>query len=250
MWRRETDADFFQPILARGYLDDPRLTSTVFVTGLAWAPEKRLYRTGDLVRWDYDAQGLGQLQFVGRLDDQVKLRGQRIEPGEIERVLVLQRRIRRALVLAARGGPCAGRLVAVVQLSLDDEANTPSRDEAAVPGDSIRLFEEPWEGHVGEAVEFLHNRLPPYMVPEIFLLVRAIPKNSSGKLDRKRMQNYVDDMSKEDYRNLIGCMGGHAQSDRPGTEGEVAMRKIWSQVLNIPEPDIQWNASLFYLGEC
>ena len=127
--------------LARGYLNRPGLTASRFVA----SPYGRLYRTGDLVRWDPD----GQLSFVGRADDQVKVRGFRIEPGEVEAVLARHESVRQAAVVVRDG-----RLVAYVA------GGAPGlRDHAA-------------------------SVLPDHLLPSVFVALDALPVTPNGKIDR------------------------------------------------------------------
>ncbi|MDE1671886.1 non-ribosomal peptide synthetase, partial [Nocardia gipuzkoensis] len=140
--------------LARGYLGAPALTAERFV---AHAGGTRLYRTGDIVRWRD-----GALEYLGRGDFQVKLRGQRVELGEIETVLTGHPQVRHAAVALVRGAG-GDRLAAYV---------------VAVPGESI-----------DEAALLLHARaaLPSYMVPSAVVVLAELPLNPSGKLDRKAL---------------------------------------------------------------
>ncbi|HSK78975.1 MAG TPA: amino acid adenylation domain-containing protein, partial [Thermoanaerobaculia bacterium] len=141
--------------LARGYLGRPALTAERFVPD-PWSGEagERLYRTGDLVRHRAGAH----LEFLGRLDHQIKLRGFRIEPGEIEAVLCEHPAVAEAVVAVAKQ-----RLVAYVVAA---EGQEPS-------GRELR--------------EFLRERLPGYMVPSAWVALPALPLNSNGKLDRKAL---------------------------------------------------------------
>ena len=143
--------------LARGYLRRPELTAERFVE----RGGKRLYRTGDRVRRRAD----GELDFLGRLDHQVKLRGFRIEPGEIESQLQAHPSVRAAAV-AARGD----RLVAYVVLSSPLEGS-----------DSLRAH--------------LRARLPSYMVPARFEILEAIPLTANGKIDRRALPSPIHDDS-------------------------------------------------------
>ncbi|MDP9121654.1 MAG: non-ribosomal peptide synthetase, partial [Acidobacteriota bacterium] len=142
--------------LARGYLGDPGATAQKFIpdpSGLE--PGARLYRTGDIARF----LPSGVLSYVGRADDQVKVRGFRIEPGEIEAALTAQRGVREAVVVAAQDLAGNRRLVAYVT------------GEAAA----------------GELRQLLRERLPEYMVPAAFVMLSSLPLSANGKVDRRAL---------------------------------------------------------------
>jgi amino acid adenylation domain-containing protein len=145
------------PGVARGYADRPALTADHFVPDpYAGPPGSRLYRTGDVVRW----RPGGVLDFLGRIDDQVKISGFRIEPGEVENALVAHPAVANAVVLVDVV-PAGKRLVAYVV--------------PAVPG----------RGPSGpELRSFLAERLPPYLVPAAYVGLAALPLTAHGKLDR------------------------------------------------------------------
>jgi amino acid adenylation domain-containing protein len=141
--------------VARGYRGRPDLTAERFApdtfSGEAGA---RLYRSGDLVRWRTD----GRIEFLGRIDQQVKLRGFRIEPGEIEAVIAEHPGVREAAVLVREDVPGTPQLVAYVVA-----------DPEASPADLLELC---------------RRRLPDYMVPAAFVSLSALPVTPNGKLDR------------------------------------------------------------------
>ncbi len=142
--------------VARGYLGRPALTAQRFVPDeFGGAPGARLYRTGDLVRRTAD----GQLEYRGRIDHQVKLRGVRIEPGEIEAVLRSLPGVRDAAVILRRDDPDDPRLVAYLVARAD-----------RVPDADVRRH--------------LPRLLPPAMVPSAFVRLGAFPLTANGKLDR------------------------------------------------------------------
>ncbi|HEY7426862.1 MAG TPA: amino acid adenylation domain-containing protein, partial [Gemmataceae bacterium] len=147
--------------LARGYLNDPKLTAERFILDpFSDVPSARLYRTGDRCRWLND----GSVEFLGRLDQQVKLRGYRIEIGEIESVLAAHPAVHESAVLIHTDDAGGQRLVTYVS----------ARGGAGVP--TAELLRR-----------YLGERLPEYMVPSTFVLLPSLPHTASGKVDRQHM---------------------------------------------------------------
>ncbi|MFB4421291.1 non-ribosomal peptide synthetase [Streptomyces sp. QL37] len=145
--------------VARGYLGRAALTATRFVADPYDAGGGRMYRTGDLVRWT----ARGDIEYVGRADGQIKLRGFRIEPAEIENTLLADPDVRAACVLVREDIPGDRRLVAYVV-----------RTPGARPDDAALAR------RAGRA-------LPAYMVPSAFVPLDALPLNANGKVDRRAL---------------------------------------------------------------
>ena len=184
--------------LARGYLGLPSLTARHFIPDpFATQPGSRLYRTGDRVRYLPENDGQVTLQFIGRQDHQVKVRGFRVELGEVEAWLRRHVSIREAVVV-----------------SLSDASGMDHRLVAYVtPGD-----EAP---DAAILRQFIHDHLPDYMVPTSFVVLAEFPLTTSGKIDRKALPKPRE----EDE------LGGESFV-APETELEIAVAEIWQEVLN------------------
>ncbi len=145
--------------VARGYRGRPELTAERFVASQTQSTAGRVYRTGDLARFLPD----GALEFVGRVDDQIKMRGYRIEPGEIEATLAAHPDVRACAVIARESAERGLQLVAYI---------------VAAPGASI---------DIPALKQFTAQRLPDFMVPPIFISLPALPITQNGKLDRRAL---------------------------------------------------------------
>ncbi|WP_103352754.1 non-ribosomal peptide synthetase [Amycolatopsis sp. CA-128772] len=190
--------------LAHGYVGAPELTAGRFVPDPHGRPGDLLYRTGDLVRWRQD----GTLEFLGRRDDQVKVRGYRVEPGEIEARLTGCPGVRAALVLV-RPGDDGGRLVAYV----------------VAEGDPAELSTEDIKAQ-------LAGTLPGYMVPGDVVALEAFPLNANGKVDRARLPE-------------PGPAGRGAGYVAPRTELETTVCRVWAELLGA---EVGVTGNFFHLG--
>ena len=146
------------PGLARGYLNNPEVTAAKFIPNpFSSEPEARLYKTGDLARYLPN----GEIEFAGRRDFQIKIRGFRVEPGEIEAVLGRHASVRQAVVVATDEGVNGKRLVAYL---VPVRGLTPS---------------------VGNLRGWSRERLPDYMIPSDFVFLDELPLTPNGKVDRR-----------------------------------------------------------------
>ncbi|VTO83274.1 unnamed protein product [Fusarium graminearum] len=239
------------PILSRGYLNDSAKTSQSFIENPAWMHHfddkkhqnpVRLYKTGDLVRYRPD----GNLTFIGRKDNQVKLHGQRMELGEIEACLESDPRLRNALVALPKSGVFKGRLVAVLSFKDSDSHNPGLVSSQFSPisesdMDVARL-------HLPDLQQILSENLPPYMMPSSWLVVEAIPLLLSGKLDRASTQKWLTEMVAETPEFLLDQQLGQDAGATDTTFVGQLLRKIWASVLRIPDESKLSGRSFISLG--
>ncbi len=197
--------------VTRGYLDRPALTAAAFVPDpfadehaaggvQGRRPGARIYRSGDLGRYAPD----GDIEFLGRRDHQFKIRGYRVEPGEVEAVVEATPDVEAAAVIVHDSGASVGlRLVAYIVPAVDlfDEAD-----------------EDKW---LKDVQRQLGRQLPEYMVPSLFVLLDALPRNSSGKLNRQALPSPDD----------VGQVA--TQYVAPRTAVEDVLTRMWGELLGV-----------------
>ncbi|HEX7735374.1 MAG TPA: amino acid adenylation domain-containing protein, partial [Ktedonobacteraceae bacterium] len=190
--------------VARGYLNRPDLTAERFVPDpYGQQSGARLYRTGDLARYRSD----GTIEFLGRIDHQVKLRGYRIETGEIEAVLRQQPGVREAIVRVRESVPGDKRLIAYV---VPDQGQHPLS--------------------LNELRQFLQARLPGYMLPAAFVSLEKLPLTPSGKIDHRALP------LPESARNEMDV-----SYVPPGSPIEESLATIWATLLEVDQVGIHDN---------
>ncbi|HKH61041.1 MAG TPA: amino acid adenylation domain-containing protein [Flavitalea sp.] len=191
--------------LARGYLNQPVLTASKFIEdSFSKKPGAKMYKTGDLARWLPD----GNIEYMGRIDEQMKVRGHRIEPGEIESVLQEYEEFDQAVVALKEDKGGNKRLIGYV-----------------VPKNAFS------KEHIDS---YLKSRLPEYMIPSIWVELQSLPLTSNGKIDRKLLPN--PNTSELLVNNYIA----------PRNEVETAIAAIWSDLLSIEQVGVLDN--FFQLG--
>lgn len=179
--------------VARGYWNRPDLTAARFVIA-PFLPGRRLYRTGDLARYSPD----GDIEFLGRADFQIKLRGHRIEPGEIETILEQYSGVRQAVVALREDREGDQRLVAYV---VSDDARASA------------------SGLLRSALE---AKLPEYMVPSSIVFLKALPLTANGKIDRKALLEIPPPSP-----------GAPAINNPPESGMERVVARVWQEALGI-----------------
>lgn len=184
--------------VANGYVNFPERTQAAFVSGIQFTgTDNKLYRTGDRVRWRRD----GVLEFLGRVDDQIKVSGHRVEPGEISSALENMKGVKQAVTVVDKGVDTTPRVTAFIVL--DDR-----QDENA---QLIELREQ------------LEGELPRFMLPTDIICLDELPVDPNGKVDRKALPN-------ASRIHVEGSHGIPAENQR-----EARLLQIWKEVLGRPD---------------
>jgi len=194
--------------VARGYLNHPDLTAEKFVPDpFNGSYGARLYKTGDLARYLSD----GNIEFIGRIDDQIKIRGFRIEPKEIEAVCREDPAVKDVIVLAREQESGIPRLIAYF------------------------VFQPGTESAISKIRNTLKKRLPDYMVPSAYVTLDALPLNPHGKTDRRALPDPEPGREETDGR-----------FDSPTTPLETQLADVFAQVLGVDRVGV--NDNFFELG--
>ncbi|CAH0045950.1 unnamed protein product [Clonostachys solani] len=230
------------PTLAEGYLNDPEKTSTAFVEYPDWLLELRggkqgrLYKTGDLVQYSLHLDG--KIQYVGRKDTQVKLRGQRIEVGEVEhhlRATITDATDVIAEVVTPSDADSRPVLVAFVVM----EGAECFKDDLFIPADPSMLH------RFGKPKAVLRDILPEYMVPSLFIPLARVPLTSNGKIDRRLLRSEV---SRRSRRELFAYETADTVKKQPQTAGEILLQKIVAFILKVETSEVGMNDYFSQLG--
>lgn len=211
--------------VARGYLNQPELTKEKFLPNPFQSEEEksldlnsRLYKTGDLVRYLSD----GKIEYMGRNDDQVKMRGFRVELNEIENKLLSYTGVKKAVVIAHNSNS--------VQTKDHSMTSESSRNNIYLVGyyvSETKLIES-------KILNYLSSKLPDYMVPSTLIWLDKLPLTVNGKLDRKSLPN-PEVMVKDTYV-------------APRNELEEKMCKMFAQILNVTIKSVGLKSDFFRLG--
>jgi amino acid adenylation domain-containing protein len=203
--------------LSRGYLNNPELTARKFLSVFSMSSSFYrsymsymsyiIYRTGDMARWLPD----GNIEFLGRMDFQVKISGYRVELGEIESHLLKHPSIKEVAVVAKESGE--NKYLCAYFVFKKDRENT----------------------EVTEIIEYLKGELPDYMIPSYFASLENMPLTPGGKIDRKALKSFDTDGLTDDYTP-------------PRDRMEEKLTRIWSELLGIDKDKIGIDSNFFELG--
>ncbi|KAL4969111.1 nonribosomal peptide synthase Pes1 [Aspergillus stella-maris] len=247
------------PVLAREYLNNPAKTADTFVEQPSWikrfasssSAPRRIYKTGDLARYNSD----GSIEYLGRKDHQVKVNGQRMELGEIEHRVLESQNVRNAVVVLPKTGPLRNKLVGVVCL----ESLTPGTSmittgacELVSQKEMVKLGNR----ETNEIKARIESQLPPYMVPQVWAVVKNIPMLVSGKLDRKKVTSWLEQVEESLYNRIMqeyDTMAPEAVDEQEESKEDedtipIIIRDICAQVLNLAAHKIDMSRSFIYLG--
>jgi arthrofactin-type cyclic lipopeptide synthetase C len=211
------------PSLARGYLGQPKMTADRFVPDpFSAQPGELMYRTGDLVRYRADAA----LDFLGRLDDQVQIRGHRIELSEIESVLTEQEMVAEAVVVVNELDKGRAELVAYIRPEL-----------SAIGGEGAHNANRPPQAELEEELgrrlrADLEQLLPSYMVPSVIVPLDKMPLTAHGKIDRRALPRPT--------------RSGRPGGTPPQTAMEIRLAQVWNEILGVDQ--ISRDDNFFDLG--
>ncbi|KAL2825061.1 hypothetical protein BDW59DRAFT_146754, partial [Aspergillus cavernicola] len=242
------------PIVGRGYINNPEQTTHTFIDAPVWLQtfrgrsfrreKSRLYRTGDLVYYDMTDSSL---QYVGRKDTQVKLRGQRIELSEVEYHLRSQLPSPRAVIVDMVRREQSASLVAFILPDTDMVLHTdPAHDEIN------SIFARPNEAFhrvISTAITQLQQDLPSYMIPTAFIPLSELPLTNTGKINRRRLLRELANLPTVTFQTLKG--GGGALGPPkclPSLDLEHQLQQIWASTLSLPPDQIGIHDRFFSLG--
>lgn len=237
------------PLVGPGYLNDAEATDAAFIKDPSWLvrgapgyPGRHgiVYKTGDLVRYRED----GSLVFIGRKDAQVKIRGQRVELGEVEHHL-------KEVIADAQQ-------VVVEIITPEDKSHNPMLAAFLVIPDAATSTQVLTQEQVDEDVlglvdmtptiaDQLSERLPAYMVPSFLLSMRKVPMTATNKTDRRKLRTVGASFSTQQIAEMMQIASGNSKR-QPQSKVEQQLQKIWARILNISSTSIGLDDSFLQLG--
>lgn len=235
-------------LVSRGYLKEPEKTSQAFISNPKWTQAidghsvRRMYRSGDMARFEAD----GTMTYLGRADDQIKHHGFRIELGEIEHHLGRSGEMKHVVVFLPKAGPLNNRLVAVVSpTELSPHYNRHTALKLPNPEDRPIVL---------KVIEMLNSALsaalPAYMVPESHVVLQNLPLNASGKIDRRAVAQFIEQMDDVTYQafRLLHASESPVSYIAPQNQLQLELQGIWCTILGLPQEQVGIRQSFISLG--
>ncbi|KAJ5766291.1 uncharacterized protein N7511_003907 [Penicillium nucicola] len=230
--------------LSQGYINKPDLTESVFISPPVWlgsqrrnVPGKKMYMTGDLVRYQSD----GSLEYLGRKDSQVKLRGQRIELEEIE--FSARQYFHGSCTIIA--DVVCDQLGAFLHFPIPAETNSNSLGRTR--GLKFSSPSPELLGEIEGLASYLKDKLPSFMNPEFYVCISNIPLTPTGKTNRRLIRERASALSAEEWRSLR-CYNQRKATGLPLTSKEETMQRLWVKTLRIPVETISRSDDWFNIG--
>ncbi|QSZ37066.1 hypothetical protein DSL72_009158 [Monilinia vaccinii-corymbosi] len=238
------------PNVGRGYLNDEEKSRAAFIDAPSWLREKeqaqtmngapiyarRMYKTGDLARYCSN----GTMEYIGRKDQQIKFYGQRIELSEIEHHIqsVLSEASESAetiVEVATRTGESDQQMLVAFMVFPENDAATKDLNGKPLHADPriLNLRQE------------LPRKIPPYMVPSLYLRLPKIPLTSSDKIDRKKLKQIVLELPDAEF---LAAAGTDTKKRLPENEFQIGLQSLWAEVLKINKDHIGLDDEFFRMG--
>ncbi|ESZ91233.1 non-ribosomal peptide synthetase [Sclerotinia borealis F-4128] len=235
------------PNVGRGYLNDEDKSRAAFIEAPSWLREKeqtestnrtpiyarRMYKTGDLARYCSN----GTMEYIGRKDQQIKFYGQRIELGEIEHHIqsVLSDSTETIVEVATRTGESDQQMLVAFMVFPETNETIKDLDSDPLHAD-IRIL------HLRQE---LPRRIPPYMLPSLYLRLSKIPLTSSDKIDRRKLKQLVLELTDAEF---LAAAGTDTKKRPPETEFQLGLQTLWAEVLKIDKDHIGLDDEFFRMG--
>ena len=226
-------------MVGKGYIGRDDLTKERFATLKKW--QERVYRTGDLVRMLHD----GRFEFLGRADDQIKLRGQRLEIGEINSVIKsVKNVVDVATLVLCHNKQQKEQLVAFVVLQEDNDPSSTTGKSADFHKSGATVTEKPNLKLIEDIRASCQGKLPVYMVPTHIIPLTKIPLSANNKVDAKALGGLYTSLSLEDLQHL----SFRDSTDEDLTSEEVRICDILTQTTSTNVKDLKKHSNIFELG--
>ncbi|KAF4237725.1 hypothetical protein CNMCM8980_002384 [Aspergillus fumigatiaffinis] len=236
------------PCLAREYLNDPERTAMGFIENPPWLrlfrPDRqaRIYKTGDLVRYSSN----GNLIYIGRKSMQAKIRGQRIELGEVEHHVYRQfagaTKVIVDMVVPSGDNPSS---ILVAFICFKDDRMRQNEDIHSHPAAIFDGSDRDFQACSAKAYSNIRDYLPDYMIPHVYVPLKYVPLTITGKVDRRRLKEVAGSLS---YETLASYTHTRSELVAPSTSAEQRLHRLVAETLKLPSESFGVNESFFRLG--